>query len=121
MEDMMNRGRKFYLDRANGKVMGVSAGIAEYTGWDVTLIRIGLVLVTLAGLFPWTVIAYFAAALIAKNRPDGYEAAEGMPRLRTSTAELRDSMRDVDHRLAEVESFVTSPNTRLAQEIDSLR
>jgi phage shock protein C len=117
----MLKGRKFYLDHRNGKAMGVCAGLAEFTGWDATLIRIGLVLVTLAGLFPWTVIAYFAAALIAKNQPEGFEAADGMPRLKTSTAELRDSMRDIDHRMAEVETFVTSSNTRLAQEIDSLR
>jgi phage shock protein C len=117
----MLRGRKFYLDRRNGKVMGVCAGIAEFTGWDATLIRIGLVLVTLAGLFPWTVIAYFAAALIAKNQPDGHDTVQGMPRLKTNTAELRESMRDIDYRMAEVETFVTSSNTRLAQEIDSLR
>lgn len=117
----MLRGRKFYLDRRNGKVMGVCSGIAEFTGWDATLIRVGLVLVTLAGLFPWTVIAYFAAALIAKNQPEAFEAGEGSPRLKTSTAELRESMRDIDHRMAEVETFVTSSNTRLAQEIDSLR
>jgi phage shock protein C len=117
----MIRGRKFHLDRRNGKVMGVCSGIAEFTGWDATLIRVGLVLVTLAGLFPWTVIAYFAAALVAKNQPEGFEAGEGAPRLKTSTAELRESMRDIDHRMAEVETFVTSSNTRLAQEIDSLR
>jgi phage shock protein C len=117
----MNRGRKYYLDRKNGKVMGVCAGIADFTGWDVTLIRVAAVLVTLLGAFPWTVIAYFTAALIAKNMPTGFEGDAQMPRLRTSTAELRDSMRDIDHRMAEVESFVTSPNARLAQEIDSLR
>ena len=117
----MARGRKFYLDRPNGKVMGVCAGISEFTGWDATLIRVGLVLVTLLGLFPWTVIAYFVAALVAKNRPAGYEAEERAPRLKTSTAELRETMRDIDYRMAEVESFVTSPNARLAQEIDSLR
>jgi phage shock protein C len=117
----MIRGRKFHLDRQGGKVMGVCSGISEFTGWDATLIRVGLVLVTLAGLFPWTVIAYFAAALIAKSQPEGHEASNGMPRLKTSTAELRESMRDIDHRMAEVETFVTSSNTRLAQEIDSLR
>ena len=117
----MTRGRKFYLNRRNGKVMGVCAGISDFTGWDPTLIRVGLVLVTLLGLFPWTVIAYFVAALIAKDAAPGTDAREGMPRLKTSTAELRDSMRNIDHRMAEVETFVASPNTRLAQEIDSLR
>ncbi|HZG10040.1 MAG TPA: PspC domain-containing protein [Allosphingosinicella sp.] len=117
----MFRGRKFYLDRANGKVVGVCAGLANYTGWDPTLIRVGLVLVTLAGAFPWTVIAYGVAAFLAKNRPLGQVEEADAPRLKTSTAELRDSMRDIDHRMAEVETFVTSSNTRLAQEIDSLR
>ncbi len=117
----MKRGRKFYLNRRDGKAMGVCAGISDYTGWDLTLVRVGLVLVTLVGLFPWTVIAYFVAALVAKNQPAGWEAEDRVPQLRTSTAELRETMRDIDHRMAEVETFVTSPNTRLAQEIDSLR
>ncbi|HEY0149717.1 MAG TPA: PspC domain-containing protein [Allosphingosinicella sp.] len=117
----MARGRKFYLNRRDGKAMGVCAGIAEFTGWDVTLIRVAAVVITLLGAFPWTVIAYFAAALLAKTVPLGAEGEAGAPRLKTSTAELRDSMRDIDHRMAEVENFVTSPNARLAQEIDSLR
>jgi phage shock protein C len=117
----MARGRKFYLNREDGKAMGVCAGISDFTGWDVTLIRIAAVVITLAGAFPWTVIAYFIAALIAKSAPLGAEGEAGGPRLKTSTAELRESMRDIDHRMAEVESFVTSPNARLAQEIDSLR
>jgi phage shock protein C len=35
---------KFYLDKRNGKVMGVCAGLADYTGLDVTLVRILLML-----------------------------------------------------------------------------
>src|SRR5690349_20384436 len=31
---------RFYLDKRNGKFMGVCAGIADYTGFDVTLVRI---------------------------------------------------------------------------------
>ena len=34
----MNSPRtRFYRDKANGKLMGVCAGIADYTGFDVTL------------------------------------------------------------------------------------
>jgi phage shock protein C len=118
----MTRGRKFYLNRPSGKVMGVCAGISDYTGWDATLIRVAAVLVTLLGGFPWTVIAYFAAALIAKNPPLGFEAdAGGPPRLRTSTAAMRETMRDIDYRMAEVETLVAGSNNRLAEEIDSLR
>src|SRR5690242_15527425 len=70
-EDQMRSGKSFYLDKSNGKLMGVCAGIADYTGWDATLIRIGLVLVTLLGCFPWTLIAYGVVAWVAKPRPAG--------------------------------------------------
>ncbi len=33
----MNARRKFHLDRRNGKIMGVCAGIADYFNIDATL------------------------------------------------------------------------------------
>jgi phage shock protein C len=55
---MTARRTKFYLDRQNKKWKGVCAGIAEYTGIDVTWVRVATVLVTIMGAFPWTLIAY---------------------------------------------------------------
>ncbi len=40
---MTARHTKFYLDKENKKWKGVCAGIADYTGIDVTVIRIGMV------------------------------------------------------------------------------
>jgi phage shock protein C len=117
----VGRAKTFRLDRQNGKLWGVCAGIANYTGWDATLVRVGVVLVTLIGAFPWTLVAYGAVALIAKDKRGGAEDAGSPSELRTSTYEMRESMTDFDRRIAEVESFVTAPNTRLAQEIESLR
>lgn len=54
----------FRLNKARGKVMGVSAGIADYTGLDVTLVRVGWVLGTLLG-FGSLVLVYLAIGLIA--------------------------------------------------------
>jgi phage shock protein C len=110
--------KRFRLDRANGKLWGVCAGIAEYTGVDVTLVRVGAVVVTLLGAFPWTVIAYGAAAFIAK-KSGGEELRR--PTARISTYDLKHSMRDVDRRMAEVEQYVTTSNSSLAREIESLR
>ena len=31
---------RFYRDKRNGKFMGVCAGIADYTGFDVSLVRV---------------------------------------------------------------------------------
>jgi phage shock protein C len=111
--------KKFHLDRRNGMLMGVCAGIANYTGWDATWVRVGAVLVTLVGLFPWTLIAYGVAAWAAKPAPYGDDYLGRSSRV--STHELRSSMRDIDRRMAEVETYVTSDNSRLAREIEELR
>jgi phage shock protein C len=38
---------RFLVNRRDAKVMGVAAGIADYTGVDPLLIRLGLVALTL--------------------------------------------------------------------------
>lgn len=56
---------RYALDRPNGKLLGVCAGLARSTGWDLTLIRIGVVLATLLVLGPVAILAYLATALVA--------------------------------------------------------
>lgn len=120
---------KFYLDKQNAKWMGVCSGIADYTGIDVLWVRIGAVLVTLMGAFPWTLIAYFITVWLADPKPAGlYTSKEderfwqGVRTNPTRTArDVRAKFRDIDRRLADVEAYYTSSNTRLANEIDSLR
>jgi phage shock protein C len=111
--------RKFRLDRENGKLWGVCAGISNMTGWDVTLVRVGLVLVTIAGAFPWTLIAYGVAAWAAK--PRSRFAEERKPAARISTYDVKHKMTDLDRRMMEVESHVAGPESRLAKEIEALR
>jgi phage shock protein C len=114
--------KRFYLDKPNGRIFGVCSGIASHMGWDPTFVRVGVVLVTLLGAFPWTLIAYLAAAMIAKPRPLGGYGDEMPVRVaRTSTYEMNRSMRDIDRRMAEVETYVTAQNSGLAREIESLR
>lgn len=113
--------RIFRLDRRNGKILGVCAGLANMTGWDATLIRVGAVVVTVLGAFPWTLIAYGVAALMAKKGPAGLAEREHGPAHRTSVRELTESMPDMDRRMVEVDSYVANSNRRLAEEIDSLR
>jgi phage shock protein C len=113
--------KSFYLDKANGKVFGVCAGLANHMGWDPTFVRVAVVLLTLV-TFPWGIVAYAAAAFVGKTRPAaGYGQEPSVPAPRTSTYELNRSMRDIDRRMAEVETYVTAQNTPLAREIESLR
>ncbi len=120
---------RFYLNPQNAKWKGVCAGIADYTGIDVTWVRVGTVLITIMGAFPWTLIAYWIAAWVADARPQGlYENAEEerfWQGVRQSpartTRDVRSKFRDLDRRLAEIETHYTSRNTRLADEIDALK
>ena len=120
---------KFYLDKQNRKWLGVCSGIADYTGVDATWVRVGAVLLTIAGGFPWTLIAYWLVAWMAENKPQGlYETPEDAKfwqgvrsNPKRSTAEVRSKFRDIDRRLADIEMMYTSRNSRLADEIDSLR
>lgn len=119
---------KFYLDKQNAKMLGVCSGIADYTGFDATLVRVGMVLMTLF-TGGWTIPAYLITAWIAPNKPFGlYDDADDArfwqgvrSNPSRSAAEVRSKFRDLDRRLADIETLYTSRNTRLADEIDALR
>ncbi len=113
--------KKFYLDKRHGKFLGVCAGIANYFGIDATFVRVGAVIITLLGAAPWTFIAYALAGWLAKPKPHGGYDADDVRAVRSSTHDVRATMRDIDRRMAEVETYVTSSNTSLAREIDQLR
>lgn len=119
---------KFYLDKQNSKWLGVCAGLADYTGIDVIWLRVGTVLLTFM-TFPMGLIAYMLIAWMAPVAPRGlYEGPEDArfwqgvrSNPKRSTAEVRSKFRDIDRRLADIEMYYTSRNTRLADEINSLR
>lgn len=54
----------FRLNKHDGKIMGVSAGIADYFGIDVTFVRVAWVIGTLVG-FGSLILIYLAIGLIA--------------------------------------------------------
>jgi phage shock protein C len=120
---------KFYLDKQDAKWKGVCAGIADYTGIEVIWVRIAMILLTLAGGFPWTLVAYALIAWMAEPKPidlymdrDDQKFWQGVRSNPTrSTAEVRSKFRELDRRLADIELHYTSRNSALANEIDSLR
>ena len=118
---MNMRGRKFEVDRANGKIAGVCAGISNMTGWDVTIVRVGLVLLTLTIAFPWSLIAYGVAAFAGQpKRGNSYALSRSASRS-PSREETRERVRNLDLRMQAIETYVTSSNSRLAREIEELR
>ena len=120
---------RFYRDKRNGKVMGICAGIADYTGFDVTLVRIGMiaaVFLSSGSILP----VYLIAGLVAPRKPSELETSdteevEFWRQVRASPTrtarDIRMRLKDIDRRLADIESYVTTENRSLAREIEQLR
>ena len=120
---------RFYKDKRNGKVMGVCAGIADYTGLDVTIVRIAFVVALLMSSFSILPV-YFIAGWIADDTPrevalestDERRFWQGVRQSPARTArDIRARFREIDRRLADVESYTLSANRSLANEIERLR
>jgi phage shock protein C len=119
---------RFYRDKRHGKLFGVCAGIADYTGFDVSLVRVGFlaaVFMSGGGILPFYVIA----ALVTPTKPLSLERADSEERqfwqgVRASPAraarDIRSRFKDMDRRLADIESYVTTENRSLAREIEAL-
>ena len=118
----------FYRDKQNAKLMGLCAGIADYTGVNAIWVRlgfIGLVFMTGGGIIPF----YFLAGLLANKKPPHLyvdrQEQQFWQRVRQSPArtarDVRASFRDIDRRLADVELHYVSANPRLSDEIERLR
>ena len=123
----MSTHTKFYRDKVNGKIFGVCAGIADYTGIDVLWVRIATLAVSFCVGF--TIPLYIAIALLAEVRPGALYADSSEQRFwqgvrqspgRTAR-QVRSRFRDIDRRLASVEAYYVSSNPRLAEEIEKLR
>ena len=117
-----------YRDKQNGKLMGVCAGIADYTGVNAFWVRMGalmLCFMTSGGIIP----AYFIAGLFLNKKPAELyvdrDEQKYWQRVRQSPArtarEVRARFRDIDRRLAEVETYYVTSNPRLSAEIERLR
>ena len=58
---------RFLINREDRKVMGVAAGLADYTGIDATLIRLAFVAGTLL-TGPVMILFYVLAGLLAPSK-----------------------------------------------------
>jgi phage shock protein C len=120
---------RFYRDKQNGKVMGVCAGIADYTGFDVSLVRIcflAALFMSGGGILPF----YFIMGMVSPKKPQSLERVDreekqfwqGVRASPTRAArDIRSRLKDIDRRLADIESYVTTENRSLAREIEQLR
>ncbi|MEO8455073.1 MAG: PspC domain-containing protein [Sphingomicrobium sp.] len=58
---------RFLINRREAKVLGVAAGLADYTGVDPTVIRLAFIAATLV-TGPVMILFYLATGLLAPNQ-----------------------------------------------------
>ena len=126
---MNARRTRFYLDKRNKRFMGVCSGIADYFGWDATWVRVAAVALTVMGV-GFLPLVYIAAGFIGDPKPlmlynDGPDEQRFWKNVRVApqrtVRDVNASFRESDRRLRDLEAYVTSSNSRLANEIEQLR
>lgn len=119
-----NRNR-LYRNRKRGLLAGVCAGISDWSGFNLTALRVGVVLLAI----PFTaviVVGYLVLALLLPVAPPDLYADEADERFwretRRSPVEgvstLNTRYRALDQRLQRMEAWLTSREYRIRQEID---
>lgn len=59
--------QRFLINRGDAKVMGVAAGVADYTGVDPTIIRLAFIAATLI-TGPVMILFYLLTGLLAPHQ-----------------------------------------------------
>lgn len=119
--------KRLYRNRQERVIAGICSGIADYLGWDRTLVRLAFV----AGLFiagPFTVCTYIVLRFVMPVRPEGLFASEREKsfwqsvntRPAGTVGDLARKFSDLDQRLAGMERKVTSPTYTLDREFRNL-
>lgn len=122
--------KKLYRDPKNGVFAGVCAGLGDYLGWNRNLVRFAVVAGSFfTGFFMLTFILYIAAAFILEVKPnpklDNNQEIAANPLKqyfsnRTALDDSIDRLTQLELRLRNMETYVTSSKFRLRKEINRL-
>ena len=121
------RAQRFYRDPGHGKLMGVCAGLADYFGWNVTLIRV-LAVIALLWFNVLTLAVYLVLGVMLPTKPDAlYDWDADEEYWRSVRRSAGDTFRDVRHRFRELdmklqrmEGYVTSSRYDLDRQFRDL-
>ena len=126
--------RELYRDTYNGKLSGVCAGLANYFGCEVWLIRILVISAALLGGSFLVLLAYIAMTLMLEKQPENYVMslkAEQEHKLKskpwqqgqTPDVLLNTLEKDFDileGKVRELEAYVTSETFKVDREFSHL-
>jgi len=125
--------RRLTRNKVDGKLGGVCAGIADYIGWDHTLVRILTILLIVFTGVP--LIAYFILWLLMPKDPrapyvreyheqkvarESVNAPVGTAGSSTSYNDVRSKFRSLEVRLQDLEKSITSKEWKLRRDFRDL-
>jgi len=126
--------KEFYRIPQEGKIAGVCAGLAERFNMEVWLVRVCTASAFFLGGSGFVFLMYIAAWFMLDKKPltapniGGLDHSvsvkskvwqQGQP-AKVALSEVKTQFRQIELRLQNVESFVTSKEFDLARQIDSL-
>jgi len=119
---------KLYLDKINGKICGVCAGISDYTGIDSTVVRIVAILGLISPASGIVVVTYILMCWLLDPKPsdlfDSKEEDNFWKGVRTqpknTIRDVRHKFREIERRLRAAEAHVTSREYKLHKEFEDL-
>lgn len=118
--------QRLYRDKQRAAICGVCAGLADYFGFDVTVVRI---LTCIGALFfPIIFFIYIAMCLLLPVKPGqlyrDQQDEKFWRSVRRSPSNtfsgVRHKFREMEARLERMERYVTSPRFKLDQEFQDL-
>lgn len=119
---------KMYLDRKNGRIGGVFAGMADYFGVDVTILRVAAIIAMFVVTPGPIIIGYLLLKWLLPDRPvdlyDDEREDEFWKNVRiepkNTIRDVRHKFRDIERRLRAAEANVTSKEYKLRKEFRDL-
>ncbi|MBD0785422.1 envelope stress response membrane protein PspC [Vibrio sp. Y2-5] len=126
--------RELYRDPINGKIGGVCAGLANYFGLEVWIVRILVISAALLGGGFLIVLAYLALMLMLEKQPYQYEQTVKSQREHTLKSKpweqgqtagallntLNGDLAKVEKRVRNMEAYVTSDAFKVNREFNKL-
>ncbi|MBD1390324.1 envelope stress response membrane protein PspC [Neiella sp. HB171785] len=130
---MTERKRTLYRDGKRGKFAGVCAGVANYFGLEVWLVRVLMAsAIILTGIFGLPLLCYIVAWFVLDKAPEHPQFADEPPIAVKSNVwqsgelpgqalhDIKGRFADLEVRLRSLEGHVTSSAFHLKREIDQL-
>ncbi|MDT8408679.1 MAG: envelope stress response membrane protein PspC [Wenzhouxiangellaceae bacterium] len=123
-DESIHRNR-LYRNRRRGLLAGVCAGVSDWTGFNLTALRVAVVLLAI----PFTaviVIGYLVLALLLPVAPKNLYQDEQDERFwretrrapSDSVSSLNQRFRSLDKRLQRMEAWLTSREYRIRKELE---